>query len=621
MTSRRVARWALIALIVAIAGCAAKAKPQLSPEDEKRVVAAYKSGEAYYRNHFYEKAAAAYQRVLELDPEGEYADNALYKIAGIHMRRERWEQAVVYFHRLQGEQPKSPYAEEALYNLGFCYFKLGDPNRALDAYEDYLARGDAKNKTRARMLAAQALEGNARYGDALLWYSRAAAGERDRARLVEVLRNAKDLIEDSIPPSDLHARLPDLADGVVTDYVLYRLARDANAAGDRVTARELLAKIPDRRPAFRFHEDAAELAAEIAGAPETRTPRAKAKKDEPAPIRLGVVLPLSGKFRVFGEQALNGVMLGLEKTGVPVEVEIRDSEGDGDTAARHVAELAGDPTILAIVGPLLVKEADTAAAIAEEAEIPLLALSRKEDLVAGRRWVFRNAVTFANQTDALVEYATSHLFARRFAIMYPETDYGEAFRAAFEKSLDPMAHRLEAVTSYAPDATDFRKPSHAILNAGAPDAIFIPDSANRVALIAPQLVYFGIKDVVLLGPSLWNDDTLAKKAGAYLPRSVIVDGFFSRAGDDDVRAFSNKYRDSFGDDPTLLSALGYDAVRLLARAAKDGAADTRSAMRRAILQTRAFPGVAGTVTFLENGEADRSLYLLRVGETEIEERF
>ena len=47
------------------------------------------------------------------------------------------------------------------------------------------------------------------------------------------------------------------------------------------------------------------------------------------------------------------------------------------------------------------------------------------------------------------------------------------------------------------------------------EAIFIPDSPGKTGLIVPQLAYFDIKDVYLLGTNLWHSDALIKIADQY----------------------------------------------------------------------------------------------------------
>ena len=46
------------------------------------------------------------------------------------------------------------------------------------------------------------------------------------------------------------------------------------------------------------------------------------------------------------------------------------------------------------------------------------------------------------------------------------------------------------------------------------DAIFIPDSPGKAGLIVPQLAYFDVKDVYMLGTNLWHSGALIEIAGS-----------------------------------------------------------------------------------------------------------
>ncbi|NIQ94532.1 MAG: hypothetical protein GWN87_10185, partial [Desulfuromonadales bacterium] len=59
------------------------------------------------------------------------------------------------------------------------------------------------------------------------------------------------------------------------------------------------------------------------------------------------------------------------------------------------------------------------------------------------------------------------------------------------------------------------------------DALFIPDYADRVGMIAPQLAYYGIEELPLLGINGWNSPDLLRVAGAFVEGAIFVDGFFA----------------------------------------------------------------------------------------------
>ena len=137
----------------------------------------YQQAEGYYRNRFYEKALERYMRIVESNPRSEFAAPSLYKIAGIYMKSKSYEKAVLYFDKLSSEYPRSQFAVEAFYNKGYCYLKLGDPKRGIDALKDYLARSEASHPQRARIYLAEAHVAVGDYDKALVSYGMASTGK------------------------------------------------------------------------------------------------------------------------------------------------------------------------------------------------------------------------------------------------------------------------------------------------------------------------------------------------------------------------------------------------------------------------------------------------------------
>ena len=137
------------------------------------------------------------------------------------------------------------------------------------------------------------------------------------------------------------------------------------------------------------------------------------------------MLPLSGPFARFGEESLQGILLAAgifggaapPGAGPGVKLLIRDTAGRPELAAEAVRELAADPEVSAIVGPLLSGESEAAAAAAEAAGVPLLALSSREEIAHGRSFVFRLRTTPQEEIATLVEHTRPR--ARRAALRDP----------------------------------------------------------------------------------------------------------------------------------------------------------------------------------------------------------
>src|SRR6185369_16234520 len=136
--------------------------------------------------------------------------------------------------------------------------------------------------------------------------------------------------------------------------------------------------------------------------------------------RVGVILPLSGRFGQVG--AVVKAMIDLAFHGSNIELVYRDTQGDVTLSGKAVEDLVLDEGVIAIIGPISLKEdARRAALAAEELGVAILTLSPLEGLTEIGPHVFRNMLTNSAQAAALAEYGTKVMGWKDFGVLYPNT--------------------------------------------------------------------------------------------------------------------------------------------------------------------------------------------------------
>ena len=381
-----------------------------------------------------------------------------------------------------------------------------------------------------------------------------------------------------------------------------------------------------------------------------------------------MVLPLSGSFAAYGEETLLGILLAAgifdaAASGAQsqVRVVVRDSGGTASGAARGVRALADVSGLVAIIGPLLAEEAESAAAAAEDEGVPLIALTRREEVARGRPHVLRLGSSPPIEAELLADYALRELGIERFAILYPRDSYGLALRAAFWDAVEAGGGSVVGVAAYEPEATDFAGPIRRIIGyeflsagegdalaerkkllkraqrlpperaaelreeaakitgpGGKPlppfvdfDALFIPDSHENAALIAPHLAFHEVRGVRLLGPSAWNHPDLVTIGGKHVDGAIFTGDFYPESSYPFVSEFVRRFRETFEAEPSFLAAQGFDAASLLLLQLAGGR-QTREEVAGGLLATRAYPGVSGVTSVRRDGNAAKRPYLLGV---------
>lgn len=363
---------------------------------------------------------------------------------------------------------------------------------------------------------------------------------------------------------------------------------------------------------------------------------------------IGVILPLKGQYSVYAEDALNGVLLAASVFGkadaASVEVIVKDVGSDPASVEAAVSELAHDGRVAGIVGPLLSSTAIEAGRHAQARRIPVVTLSQKEGVTDAGDYVFRNFMTPAQQAAAIAEYAVKARGLKRFAILYPQNNYGTELARLFEMNVKALGAESVRTGAYPEGHTDFsaelkrlfvvqekeRKEGRRQIKEYKPtasiEALYIPDSPQAVALITPYLEYFSVKGVQLLGANGWNSERLVDLGGANVEGAVFVDGFFPGSERPGTEEFVKRFTEAYGKTPGLLEAHAYDAAMMLVAAIpdkKDGLEGDGPTIDRETIKARLKAlksrGAAGALSFDERGEAKKKLFLLTVKDGRIVE--
>ncbi|MDF1580488.1 MAG: penicillin-binding protein activator [Desulfuromonadales bacterium] len=462
-----------------------------------------------------------------------------------------------------------------------------------------------------------------------LYFLNQALAEAQTLRRDQLLQDAERILGQLDDPELAEATL--LYQGTaIGQGALWQLADRAAAAGRAEEALSRLNSLINDPTPFLHRPDAVTLWEQLSGKTWQRR-------------TVGAVLPLTGRFGPFGNQVKRGMELALalhNAQNQPIDILFRDSAGEALRAEQAVAQLANEERVLAIAGPLTGQGAVNAARLAQHERTPLLTLSQRDGLPDIGEYVFRNALTNRQQVKALVRYAMEQ-GKKSFAVLAPDSPFGHKMAQLFAEEALSSNGLVIASEFYPPEATTFDREIKRLMGVDPDrhedeispaekeateladlfypempsvdfDALFIPDYAARIGLVAPQVVYYGIDDVQLLGINGWNSPDLTRLAGQFVEGAIFVDGFFRYSPYPFVQEFVERFYTRYNEEPQILEALGFDAAGIILTLLARPEITTRDQLRLALLQLANYPGVTGATSFTLNGDVDKVLFLLQV---------
>jgi ABC-type branched-subunit amino acid transport system substrate-binding protein len=120
---------------------------------------------------------------------------------------------------------------------------------------------------------------------------------------------------------------------------------------------------------------------------------------------------------------------------------------------------------------------------------------------------------------------------------------------------------------------------------------------------ALQTAGVNLRRVQLLGTGLWDDPRVFASA-------ALSGGWYAAPEPGGFRAFSQRYRARFGQEPVRTATLAYDAVALIARLVQTEGPNAFT--DQSLTNPSGFAGVDGVFRFRADGTNERGLAVMKV---------
>lgn len=359
-------------------------------------------------------------------------------------------------------------------------------------------------------------------------------------------------------------------------------------------------------------------------------------------IRVGVLLPLSGRYAAFGQQVLQGLRLFMQQEHAKsqqayIDLIIQDTnQTDVQTAYRNLlTEQVGW-----IVGPLL---SSNTAQLAEVIlpQVPVISLSKDFQISQQSSALFTHSLARSLQARFMAQFAFQKGFKRVAVIRGDsdsETEESDAFIDKFSELGGEIADTevipTEMVNVIAPldhlrEATDDdlllqeldqelalfsamqELEVHLPVNL---DAIYLALPGKRISQIAGQLAYMDISGIPLYGSNRWADGSLLNDQGRYLSKARFVMPATERDTITDTIAL---YRQIWGQrKPGALTYTAYDSLRIVFLLGSRMGLNGYDAIT-SLHDPSGFPGQSGHVYFNPNGIGEKRFDLYQIEQNQI----
>jgi branched-chain amino acid transport system substrate-binding protein len=337
-------------------------------------------------------------------------------------------------------------------------------------------------------------------------------------------------------------------------------------------------------------------------------------------IQIGEFGSLTGTTATFGQSTDHGLRLAIEEAnkaggvlGKQINLLVEDDQSKPEEAATAVTKLITRDNVKAVVGEVASSRSLAAAPICQDNHVPMISPASTNPEVTNKGdYIFRVCYIDPFQGEVLAKFAYNSLGLKKVAILKDvKNDYSIGLAHFFSEAFKKLGGEIPTEQAYSEGDADF-KAQLTNLKGFNPEAVFVPGYYTEAALIIKQGRELNM-NIPFFGGDGWDSSKLVEIGGDALNGSYYSTHY---AADDTsalVRNFNAKYGARFpGELPDAMSALGYDAGRLLVDAIGRAGTTDGPALRDALANTKDFMGVTGRITIDAERNARKSVVIIEV---------
>jgi branched-chain amino acid transport system substrate-binding protein len=379
---------------------------------------------------------------------------------------------------------------------------------------------------------------------------------------------------------------------------------------------------------------AAALAVTLTGCAAKTQPSEPAGKPDAAaePIKIGAIVSLTGTYAGLGEPEKNTLEMEVERinaaggiNGRKIELIVEDDATDEAKAVAAAAKLIEQDGVVAIIGATGTGQTMAPRGDIDRAGIPQVSMaggtvitSQFDPLVFQTPWSNTLVVPFT--MDKLKTAGV-----KKIALITDAGGFGKDGKAVVEAEAPKFGIKIVANETFNPGDTDMSAQLTKIKGAGA-DAIVMWTAGKEASIIAKNAKDLGIKTPIYGSHGIARKEFIdgagdAAEGVRFAAGKILIPALYGEGTDAFKVAtdFTDRYQAKYGAAPSTFAGHAYDAINIIAEAAKRVQGDlTPAALRDEIEKTSGLVGIGGTFTFSgtdHNGlkASDLALYEVKDG--------
>lgn len=359
-------------------------------------------------------------------------------------------------------------------------------------------------------------------------------------------------------------------------------------------------------------------------------------------LKVGVLLPLSGKNAKIGQSMLNSINMSLfdNDKSAGIELFIFDNKSSNFTSKKLMQQIA-DQNIKIVIGPIFTGAVESVIEIAKANDIAVISLSNNSDLI-NYDGIFLAGFSLEQEIDRITSYLINN-GKINFSVIAPNNQYGARITKTLRKMTQMKDGNFISSQFYIKKQQNFNKIARKIYNSYIvskeiddykeeleaiedieerkireleivndhkiyTDTVLIAESGSKVFKIL-NAIKDNDKDgrnLQIIGISHWDKDVIIENEDM---NGALFAGPSNRYFD----RFEEKYVNLYKSYPSKIDSIGYDVTAFVIGLV-DEIEDEKSADYYIVNYNnkKGYKGINGLFRFLPNGLIERNLSVMEI---------
>jgi len=312
------------------------------------------------------------------------------------------------------------------------------------------------------------------------------------------------------------------------------------------------------------------------------------------PIKVGIVLPLTGEQAQFGEIERNSFQMAVEEinkaggvNGRTIELLIEDDTGKPDVGRSAVEKLISRDRVPVLTGGYSSSVTYAVCAVAQQRKIPFLVTTGSADKITEQGWnyVFRICPPVSEYPKGVNSFLEEVVKPKTVAILYENTLFGQEGAKKFTKDCEDAGIKVILKEGYEHGAIDF-KPLLIKVKAAKPDLLYMISYVMDASLLMRQSKELDLSPKLFVGGGAgFTLPEFAENAGDAAENVFSATLWSPQVPYPGAKEYFENYRAKFKSVTEYHGAEAYASLYVVADALKRAKELTPDAIREAFLTT------------------------------------